>query len=107
MSNVFCIVAYLLKDILSISLATALCLYLKNITTMITGFLVTITMMILAIVGGPVAMLFPTSYMTLASEGLTGAGLAYLGAICVTIIYVLVFTKIAAKNSRIWSSSYE
>ncbi len=45
--------------------------------------------------------------MTLASEGLTGAGLAYLGAICVTIIYVLVFTKIAAKNSRIWSSSYE
>ncbi len=54
-------------------------------------------MMILAIVGGPVAMLFPTSYMTLASEGLTGAGLAYLGAIGVTLIYVLVFTKIVRK----------
>ncbi len=103
----FCIVAYLLKDILSVSLATALCLYLKNITTMIIGFLVTITMMILAVVGGPVAMIFPTSYMPLASEGLTGVGLAYLGAIGVTLVYALVFTKIAAKNSRIWSSRYE
>ena len=100
LSNVFCIVAYLLKDILSISLATALCLYLKNITTMIIGFLVTITMMILAVVGGPVAMIFPTSYMPLANEGLTGAGLAYLGAIGVTIVYVLVFTKIAAKKFK-------
>lgn len=100
LSNVFCIVAYLLKDILSISLATALCLYLKNITTMLTGFLVTITMLILAVVGGPVAMIFPTSYIPLANEGLTGAGLAYLGAIGVTIVYVLVFTKIAAKKFK-------
>lgn len=100
LSNVFCIVTYLLKDILSISLATALCLYLKNITTMLTGFLVTITMLILAVVGGPVAMIFPTSYIPLANEGLTGAGLAYLGAIGVTIVYVLVFTKIAAKKFK-------
>lgn len=100
LSNVFCIVAYLLKDILSVSLAPALCLYLKNITTMIIGFLVTITMMILAVVGGPVAMIFPTSYMPLASEGLTGVGLAYLGAIGVTLVYALVFTKIAAKKFK-------
>ncbi|CYV20758.1 hypothetical protein ACTGJ2_00350 [Streptococcus suis] len=100
LSNVFCIVAYLLKDILSVSLATALCLYLKNITTMVTGFLVTITMMILVVVGGPIAMLFPTSYMPLASEGLTGVGLAYLGAIGVTLVYALVFTKIAAKKFK-------
>ncbi|WP_074391031.1 hypothetical protein [Streptococcus suis] len=100
LSNVFCIVAYLLKDILSVSLVTALCLYLKNITTMVTGFLVTITMMILAVVGGPVAMIFPTSYMPLASDGLTGVGLAYLGAIGVTLVYALVFTKIAAKKFK-------
>lgn len=100
LSNVFCIVAYLLKDILSVSLATALCLYLKHITTMVIGFLVTITMMILAVVGGPIAMIFPTSYMPLANEGLTGAGLAYLGAIGVTIVYVLVFTKIASKKFK-------
>ncbi|CYU50262.1 sugar ABC transporter permease [Streptococcus suis] len=60
----------------------------------------TITMMIFAVVGGPVAMIFPTSYIPLANEGLTGAGLAYLGAIGVTIIYVLVFTKIAAKKFK-------
>lgn len=60
----------------------------------------TITMMILAVVGGPVAMLFPTIYMPLASEGLTGVGLAYLGAIGVTIVYVLVFTKIATKKFK-------
>ncbi|HFI0028079.1 TPA: hypothetical protein ACGOSU_001115 [Streptococcus suis] len=100
LSNVFCIVAYLLKDILSVSLATALCLYLKNITTMVTGFFVTIMMMILAVVGGPVAMIFPTSYMPLASEGLTGVGLAYLGAIGVTLVYALVFTKIAVKKFK-------
>lgn len=100
LSNVFCIVSYLLKDILSVSLATALCLYLKNITTMVTGFLVTITMMILAVVGGPIAMIFPTSYIPLANEGLTGARLAYLGAIGVTVVYVLVFTKIASKKFK-------
>ncbi|HFI0137273.1 TPA: hypothetical protein ACGO22_001371 [Streptococcus suis] len=100
LSNVFCIVAYLLKDILSVSLATALCLYLKNITTIIIGFLVTITMMIFAVVGGPIAMLFPTSYVALANEGLTGAGLAYLGAIGVTLVYVLVFTKTASKKFK-------
>ncbi|MFX3787104.1 hypothetical protein ACJBSR_11515, partial [Streptococcus suis] len=53
LSNVFCIVAYLKKDILSVSLANALCFYLKNIKKNIKGFFVTINMMILAVVCGP------------------------------------------------------
>lgn len=67
---------------------------------MVTGVILTITMMLTPVIGGPIALLFPSGYTQLSIEGISGVGLAYLGAICVTIVYVLVITKIAAKKFK-------
>lgn len=94
------LLSFLMRDILSITIATAMCLYFNIGATMVTGVILTITMMLTPVIGGPIALLFPSGYTQLSIEGISGVGLAYLGAICVTIVYVLVITKIAAKKFK-------
>lgn len=98
LSTLFGIVSYLLKDIFSASLATLLALYTKQTTTMLVGFGVTTTMLITAVNGGFVAMLFPNGYMPLSYEGMTGTGLAFVSALGLTLVYAALFSRMAVKK---------
>lgn len=82
------------KDLLSIGIATSLCLCCKTGATMATAVMATLTMLITSIIGGPVGMLFPNGYSNLATEGLNQAGLAFLGIFGVTALCSIILLNI-------------
>lgn len=95
--NVLNLLAFLMKDVFSITVASVVCLYFNVGTTMVTAVVLTITMMITPIIGGPVAMLFPNGYTKLASGNMA---LAFLGTVAITFLYSLVLTKLGVKQFK-------
>ncbi len=97
LKSVLNLLGFLMKDIFSITVASVICLYVNVGTTMVTALVLTITMMITSIIGGPVAMLFPNGYTKLASENMA---FAFLGTVTITLLYSLVLTKLGAKKFK-------
>lgn len=89
--------SFFMKDIFSITVATVVCLYSNVGTTMVTAVVLTITMMLTPIIGGPVALLFPNGYLDLGSKNML---LGFGGTALITIVYAIVFTGIGMKKFK-------
>ena len=96
----FTIGTFVLKGVFSISVATLLCLYFGNGTTLTAAVFVTIALMLMGVIGGPLAFLLPIGYHDLATKGMSEFFLATLGALGTTIIYSLLFSNLAERRFK-------
>ncbi|MGQ9413154.1 hypothetical protein [Streptococcus pluranimalium] len=97
LKSVLSLLGFLMKDIFSVTIASVICLYCSTGATMVTAVVLTITMMITPIIGGPVALLFPNGYLELGNDNMP---LAILGTIVTTCLYSIIFTKVGAKKFK-------
>jgi hypothetical protein len=97
LSLVLDILSFFMKDILSITVATVVSLYFGTGAAMVTAVVLTLTMMITPIIGGPVAMLFPNGYFNLVSTNTT---MAFVGTVGITLLYAIIFIGIGIKKFK-------
>lgn len=97
LKSVLSLLGFLMKDIFSVTVASVICLYCSTGATMVTAVVLTITMMITPIIGGPVAMLFPNGYLELGNKNMP---LAILGTIAMTFLYSIILTRVGAKKFK-------
>lgn len=98
--TLFTIGTFILKGIFSISVATLLCLYFGNGTTLTAAVFVTIALMLMGVIGGPLALLLPNGYRDLAAQGMSEFFLALLGAMGTTVVYSVLFSTLAGRRFR-------
>lgn len=97
LQSVLSLLGFFMKDIFSITVATVVCLYSSVGATMVTAVVLTITMMLTPIIGGPVSMLFPNGYLELGSDNML---LAFGGTTLVTLLYAMIFTGVGVKKFK-------
>lgn len=98
--TLFTIGTFVLKGIFSISVATLLCLYFGNGTTLTAAVFVTIALMLMGVIGGPLALLFPNGYRDLAAQGMSEFLLALLGSVGTTAVYSMLFSMLAGRRFK-------
>lgn len=100
LSTIFGILTFYLQDLISIALATVVCLYWRSGTTLVFAVMMTITMLLTPLLGGPIGMLFPGGYIALSESGVVGLAQSLLGALGVTLLYSMIFLKIGLSRFK-------
>lgn len=99
-STLFGVFTYYLQYLISISLATVACLYFNSGATMVIAVVVSIVMMLAPIIGGTVGLLVPSGYIGLSEVGIRESGLAFIGSLSITSIYLAVFTVLGRNKFK-------
>lgn len=88
-----------LKGVVSISVAACVSLYFGTGVTMTTAIVFTLTMMIMSMIGGPVALIFPNGYRQF-TDTISGMGIGFLGPLIITFVYSIVGNIIGLKKFK-------
>lgn len=94
--NIFTI---FLKGILSLSIATVLSLRLQTGATIGLSIALSLVMMITGIIGGPIALIFPTGYMRLFQE-VSDIWVVIGGSIAITGIYAVICHQLGLQRFK-------
>ena len=88
-----------LKGVVSISIATLVSLRFGTGATMTTAIIFTITMLVIAIVGGPIATLFPIGYKQF-TETVSDMWIGFTGPTLVTVLYTIICNTFSLRKFK-------
>ena len=88
-----------LKGVLAISVASFASLRFGTGTTMTIAIVLTVTMMILSAIGGPIAALLPTGYQQF-MQTVENIWIGLVGPVTVTAVYGLVLNTLSIKKFK-------